>query len=67
MVNYLQISMNFRGCRKKTQTQMQLETRRRPIVHPLRGAEVLVAVRGPSPGEGGREKLYNCLTFTNYI
>ena len=23
---------------------------------PLRGAEVLVAVRGPSPGKGGREK-----------
>ena len=32
------------------------ETRRRPVVLPLRGAEVLVAVRGPSPGEGGREK-----------
>jgi len=49
----LQISMNFRGCRDKTQTQMREETRRRPIVLPLRGAEVLVAVRGPSPGEGG--------------
>ena len=23
------------------------------FAHPLRGAEVLVAVRGPSPGEGG--------------
>ena len=26
------------------------------FAHPLRGAEVLVAVRGPSPGDGGREK-----------
>ena len=26
------------------------------FARPLRGAEVLVAVRGPSPGEGGREK-----------
>ena len=25
---------------------------RRPVVRPLGGAEVLVAVRGPSPGEG---------------
>ena len=33
---------------------MRLEMQRRPIVRPLRGAEVLVAVRGPSPGEGGR-------------
>ena len=48
----LQISMNFRGCRDKTRP----ETRRRPVVLPLRGAEVLVAVRGPSPGEGGGKK-----------
>ena len=27
----LQISMNFRGCRDKTQTQMREETRRRPV------------------------------------
>ena len=26
------------------------------FAHPLRGAEVLVAVRGPSPGEGGGKK-----------
>ena len=26
---------------------------RRPVVRPLGGAEVSVAVRGPSPGEGG--------------
>ena len=31
----------------------RIETQRRPIVRPLGGAEVLVAVRGPSPGEGG--------------
>ena len=27
------------------------------FAHPLRGAEVLVAVRGPSPGKGGGKKL----------
>ena len=27
------------------------------FAHPLRGAEVLVAVRGPSPGEGGGKNL----------
>ena len=27
------------------------------FAHPLRGAEVLVAVRGPSPGVGGGKKL----------
>ena len=53
----LQISMNFRGCRDKTRPETRPETRRRPVVLPLRGAEVLVAVRGPSPGEGGREKM----------
>ena len=52
----LQISMNFRGCRDKTRIETRIETQRRPVVLPLRGAEVLVAVRGPSPGEGGREK-----------
>jgi hypothetical protein len=48
--------MNFRGCREKTRPETRPETRRRPVVLPLRGAEVLVDVRGPSPGEGGREK-----------
>ena len=48
--------MNFRGCRDKTRIETRIETQRRPVVLPLRGAEVLVAVRGPSPGEGGREK-----------
>ena len=51
------ISMNFRGCRDKTRQETRIETQRRPVVLPLRGAEVLVAVRGPSPGEGGREKI----------
>ena len=46
----------FQGVPDKTRTQIRQETRRRPVVLPLRGAEVLVAVRGPSPGEGGREK-----------
>jgi len=40
------------GGRDKTRPQTQLETQRRPIVRTLGGAEVLVAVRGPSPGEG---------------
>ena len=40
----------FQGVPDKTRTQI----RRRPIVRPLDGVEV--AVRGPSPGEGGREK-----------
>ena len=35
---------------------MRPQTQRRPTARPLRCAEVLVAVRGPSPGEGGREK-----------
>ena len=47
----------FQGVPDKTRTQIRIETQRRPVVLPLRGAEVLVAVRGPSPGEGGREKL----------
>ena len=42
--------------REKTRPETRIETQRRPVVLPLRGAEVLVAVRGPSPGEGGREK-----------
>ena len=40
----------------KTRPQTQLETQRRPTARPLGGAEVLVAVRGPSPGEGGGKK-----------
>ena len=40
----------FYGVRDKTRTQI----RRRPIVRSLDGVEV--AVRGPSPGEGEREK-----------
>ena len=38
---------------EKTQPQMRDKTRDRRFARPLRGAEVLVAVRGPSPGEGG--------------
>ena len=52
----LQISMNFRGCRDKTRPETRQETQRRPVVLPLRGAEVLVAVRGPSPGPRGGGK-----------
>ena len=44
----------FYGVRDKTRTQTRTQIRRRPIVRPLDGVEV--AVRGPSPGEGGREK-----------
>ena len=36
---------------------------RRPTVRPLGGAEVLVAVRGPSPGEGGGKKQVNVSLF----
>ena len=32
---------------------MRPQRGRRPIARPLAGGEVLVAVRGPSPGEGG--------------
>ena len=49
------MSMNFRG-RDKTRPPTQEETQRRPAARPLGGAEVLVAVRGPSPGEGGGKK-----------
>ena len=45
--------MNFIRDGKKIQRQM----RRRPTVRPLGGAEVLVAVRGPSPGEGGGKNI----------
>ena len=41
----------FQGVPDKTRTQI----RRRPIVRSLDGVEV--AVRGPSPGEGGGKKL----------
>ena len=41
---------------EKTRPETRPETQRRPVVRPLGGAEVLVAVRGPSPGEGGGKK-----------
>ena len=49
----LQISMNFRGCRTKPRPKCVEKPSAARFARPLRGAEVLVAVRGPSPGEGG--------------
>ena len=43
--------VNF-GMPKKSRTK----TREFPAAHPLAGGAVLVAVEGPSPGIGGREK-----------
>ena len=51
----LQASMNFRGCRKKPGPKCG----KNQAARPLAGAEVLVAVRGPLPGEGGG-KNSNC-------
>ena len=46
--------MNFRGCRKKPRKNIGHD----PAARPLAGAEVLVAVRGPSPPSvGGRGKM----------
>ena len=53
----LQISMNFRGCRTKPGPKCGKKPSAARFARPLRSVEVLVAVRGPSPGEGGREKL----------
>ena len=52
----LQISMNFRGCGKLRGAKPVEKRSAARFAHPLRGAEVLVAVRGPSPGEGGGKK-----------
>ena len=52
----LQVSMNFRGCRTKPGPKCSPKTSAARFVRPLRGAEVLVAVRGPSPGDGGEGK-----------
>ena len=45
--------MNFRGCGKLRGAKPVEKRSAARFAHPLRGAEVLVAVRGPSPGEGG--------------
>ena len=37
------------------------------FAHPLRGAEVLVAVRGPSPGEGGGKNGQNLFELKDGI
>ena len=44
--------MNFRGGRKKPGPKI----RKDPAARPLAGAEVLVAVGGPSPPRGGEGK-----------
>ena len=41
------------GGRTKPEAKPGPKTGTARFAHPLRGAEVLVAVRGPSPGEGG--------------
>ena len=48
--------MNFRGCRTKPGPKSGQKPGAARFARPLRGAEVLVAVRGPSPGEGGGKK-----------
>ena len=59
----LQISMNFRGCGKLRGAKPVEKRSAARFAHPLRGAEVLVAVRGPSPGEGGEGKMCNCYSM----
>ena len=46
------------GGRTKPRPKPGHKTGTARFAHPLRGAEVLVAVRGPSPGEGGGKKKY---------
>ena len=45
---------------EKIREEMRPQTLRRPVARPLGGAEVLVAVRGPSPGERGGKKNSEC-------
>ena len=51
--------MNFKGCRKKPGPNCGFSQAARPVG----GAEVLVAVRGPSPLRGGREKVHSACDF----
>ena len=46
------MSINFRGCRTKPGPKIRKDQAARPLA----GAEVLVAVGGPYPGEVGEEK-----------
>ena len=48
--------MNFRGGGAKPVEKPVQKPSAGRFAHPLRGAEVLVAVRGRSPGEGGGKK-----------
>ena len=43
---------------------MRPQTGRSPIARPLAGGEVLVAVRGPSPGEGGGKNVSKMPRYT---
>ena len=52
----LQISMNFRGCRDKTQTQMREETQRRPVCPPPTWRWGFGGRKRTLPWRGGREK-----------
>ena len=45
--------MNFRGCRTKPGPKPSPKIGTDQAARPLAGGEVLVAVVGPSPGEGG--------------
>ena len=59
----LQISMNFRGCRDKTQTQMREETQRRPDCPPPRWRWGFGGRKRTLPSSvGGREKTKNWKT-----
>ena len=54
--------MNFRGCRTKPGLKIGEDQAARPLA----GAEVLVAVVRPSPGEGGRKNsiLFYCSKYS---
>ena len=52
----LNIRTAGRGRRIKPSPKPEPKCSAARFVRPLGGAEVLVAVRGPSPGEGGRKK-----------
>ena len=50
---YYSIEERREGGAGKNPAPNPAQMRDRPTVRPLGGAEILVAVRGPSPGEGG--------------
>ena len=57
--------MNFKGCRKKPGTKITKDQADRPLA----GAEVLVAVGGPSPpsSEGGKKRKRDIPVLTDVL